>query len=146
LGGVWAGITGPDDFHQNVNNNAFTLCAVSLAIHWARYYSCLCERNERDEVPDEYILKALYLNLPYDNIKRLHYAHEGFNPGRFFLTGSLKFAFTGWVKNHTFSFYMLLPSPYWQPQKQIYRRKGKNRKQAITTFPEHSQQHTLNRH
>ena len=105
VGGVWAGITGPDDFHQNVNNNAFTLCAVSLAIHWARYYSCLCERNERDEVPDEYIQKALYLNLPYDNIKRLHYAHEGFNPGRFFLTGSLKFVFSGWVKNRTFSFY-----------------------------------------
>ena len=78
---VLPGITGPDDFHQNVNNNAFTLCAVSLAIHWARYFSCICEKNERVEVPDEYIQKALYLNLPYDNIKRLHYAHEGFDPG-----------------------------------------------------------------
>ena len=87
VGGVSAGTTGPDDFHQNVNNNAFTLCAVSLAIHWARYFSCLCGRNERQEVPDEYIQKALYLNLPYDDIKRLHYAYEGFNPGLFFMTG-----------------------------------------------------------
>ena len=75
------GITGPDEFHPNVNNNAFTLCAISLAIHWARYFSCLCQRNERDDVPDEYIQKALYLNLPYDNIKRLHYAHEGYDTG-----------------------------------------------------------------
>jgi len=41
----------------------------------------MCQRNERVEVPDEYIQKALYLNLPYDNIKRLHYAYEGYNPG-----------------------------------------------------------------
>jgi len=78
---LFLGITGPDEFHPNVNNNAFTLCAASLAIHWARYFSCLCQRNERVEVPDEYIQKALYLNLPYDNVKRLHYAYEGFNPG-----------------------------------------------------------------
>ena len=56
---------------------------MSLAIHWARYFSCLCQRNERVDVPDEYIQKALYLNLPYDNIKRLHYAYEGFDPGVF---------------------------------------------------------------
>jgi len=80
---VLTGITGPDEFHPNVNNNAFTLCAVSLAIHWARYFSCMCQRNERDEVPDEYIQKALYLNLPYDNVRRLHYEFEGFDPGLF---------------------------------------------------------------
>jgi trehalose/maltose hydrolase-like predicted phosphorylase len=76
------GITGPDEFHPNVNNNAFTLCAASLAIHWARYYSCICQRNERDEIPDEYIQKALYLNLPYDNVKRMHYQHEGFDASK----------------------------------------------------------------
>jgi len=80
---VFTDITGPDEFHPNVNNNAFTLCAVSLAIHWARYFSCLCQRNERVDVPDEYIQRALYLNLPYDNVKRLHYAYDGFNPGMF---------------------------------------------------------------
>jgi len=80
---VLAGITGPDEFHPNVSNNAFTLVAVSLAIHWARYFSCMCQRNEREDVPDEYIKKALFLNLPYDNIQRLHYAFEGFNPGLF---------------------------------------------------------------
>jgi len=74
------GITGPDEFHPNINNNAFTLCATSLAIHWARYYSCICQRNERDEIPDEYVQKAMYLNLPFDNVKRLHYQHQGFNP------------------------------------------------------------------
>lgn len=74
------GITGPDDSHPNKDNNAFTLCAASLAIHWARYFSCLCQRNEREEVPDEYIQKALYLNLPYDNVKRLHFQYTGFDP------------------------------------------------------------------
>lgn len=73
------GITGPDDTHPNRNNNAFTLCAASLAIHWARYFSCLCQRNEREEVPDEYVQKAMYLNLPYDNVKRLHLQFQGFD-------------------------------------------------------------------
>lgn len=75
------GITGPDDTHPNRNNNAFTLCAASLAIHWARYFSCLCQRNEREEVPDEYVQKAMYLNLPYDNVKRLHLQFQGFDAG-----------------------------------------------------------------
>ena len=74
-------ITGPDDSHPHINNDAFTLCAVSLALHYARYFSCLCQRNERDEIPDEYIQKAMYLNLPFDNVKRLHYQFEGFDPG-----------------------------------------------------------------
>ena len=73
-------MTGPDDWHPNHNNNAFTLCAASLAIHWARYFACLCQRNEREEVPDESIQKALYLNLPFDNVKRLHNEYQGFNP------------------------------------------------------------------
>lgn len=73
-------ITGADDWHPNVNNNAFTLASMSLAIHWARYFACLCQRNEREEVPDEWIQKALHLNLPFDNVKRLHYQHHGFDP------------------------------------------------------------------
>jgi len=75
-------MTGPDDWHPNVNNNAFTVAATSQAIHWARYFACLCPgRNELEEVPDELYHKATYLNLPYDNVKRLHYQYDGFNPG-----------------------------------------------------------------
>ena len=74
-------MTGPDDWHPNHNNNAFTLCAASLAMHWARYFACICQRNEREEVPDETVHKAMYLNLPYDNVKRMHYEYEGFDPG-----------------------------------------------------------------
>ena len=37
-------IMGPDDFRPRVNNNAYTNAAVSLAIHWARYMACLCNR------------------------------------------------------------------------------------------------------
>ena len=75
-------LTGPDDWHPNVHNNAFTVAATSLAIHWARYFACLCPgRNERDEVPDELINKALFLSIPYDNVKRMHYQHQGFNAG-----------------------------------------------------------------
>ena len=71
-------MTGPDDWHPNVDNNAFTNVMASLAIHWARYSACMCSRNERDEVPDEWIQKALHLHLPFDNVKRLHYQYEGF--------------------------------------------------------------------
>jgi protein-glucosylgalactosylhydroxylysine glucosidase len=78
-------ITGPDDDHPHINNNAFTLAASSLALHYARYFSCLCQRNERDEVPEEYIQKAMFLNMPYDNVKRLHYQFEGFDPGKEYL-------------------------------------------------------------
>ncbi|ESN97174.1 hypothetical protein HELRODRAFT_193290 [Helobdella robusta] len=74
--------TGPDDYHPRVKNNAFLLCSFSLAIHFARYLSCMCQRNEREEVPDEFVRKAFYLNLPYDKIKRLHYQYEGFDPDR----------------------------------------------------------------
>ncbi|ELU17895.1 hypothetical protein CAPTEDRAFT_188601 [Capitella teleta] len=62
--------TGPDENHPRVNNNAYTLVLASLAIHYARYFACLCQRTERDEVPDEWIHKALYLNLPFDNFKK----------------------------------------------------------------------------
>ena len=70
---------GPDDFHDHVDNNAYTNVIASLAIHWARYYACICQRNERDEVPDEWIQKALYLELPYSNVERSHYQFEGFD-------------------------------------------------------------------
>ena len=72
---------GPDDWHPNVNNNAYTNAAASLAIHFARYMACMCGRVERDEVPDEWIHKALYLTLPYDNVKRMHYQYDGFEKG-----------------------------------------------------------------
>ena len=38
-------------------------------------------RNEREEVPDEWQHKALYLELPYDNVRRLHLQYEGFEEG-----------------------------------------------------------------
>ena len=75
---------GPDDYHPNVNNNAYTNAAASLSIHFARYLACMCDRIEREEVPDDWIHKALYLDLPYDNVKRLHFQYEGFEFGSFF--------------------------------------------------------------
>ena len=74
---------GPDDYHDHVMNNAYTNVAASLAIHWARYQACMCGRNERDEVPDEWLQKALYMKLPYDNVKRTHFQHEGFEVGMY---------------------------------------------------------------
>jgi trehalose/maltose hydrolase-like predicted phosphorylase len=73
-------ITGPDETFTNINNNPYTLVLASLAIHWARYYSCICNRNSRDEIPDEWVHKATLFNLPFNNIKRQHYPYEGFNP------------------------------------------------------------------
>ena len=72
-------VMGPDDWHPKVNNNAYTNAAASLSIHFARYLACLCNRTEK--VPDEWIHKALFLSLPYDNVKRLHFQHEGFEHG-----------------------------------------------------------------
>ncbi len=71
-------MTGPDENYPDVDNNAYTMAAASLAIHWARFMACQCQRNEREEVPDEWIQIALYYNLPFDNVKRLHNAFEGF--------------------------------------------------------------------
>lgn len=73
------GVTGPDETYTNVNNNAYTVVLASLAIHWARYFACLCQRNERDEVPDDWIHRATLLNLPFDNVKRTHATHEGYD-------------------------------------------------------------------
>jgi trehalose/maltose hydrolase-like predicted phosphorylase len=73
---------GPDDFQQNVSNNAYTNVMASLAIHWARYMACECQRTEREEVPDDWIQRALYLYLPFDNVKRVHYQYEGYERGQ----------------------------------------------------------------
>lgn len=54
-----------------------------------RYFACLCNRNERAEVPDEWIQKALYLDLPFDNVKRLHYQYEGYDQCKVLLYYSL---------------------------------------------------------
>ena len=78
---VYSDVVGPDDFQQNVSNNAYTNVMASLAIHWARYMACECQRTERDEVPDDWVQKALYLYLPFDNVKRIHYNYEGFERG-----------------------------------------------------------------
>ena len=74
-----------------------TQAAASLAIHWARYMACTCNRNERDDVSDDWVEVALYLNLPYDNVRRLHYGHKGYMSGTyshvynvFFITQSRK--------------------------------------------------------
>lgn len=74
---------GPDDFQQNVSNNAYTNVMASLAIHWARYMACECQRTEREEVPDDWIQRALYLYLPFDNVKRVHYQYEGYERGQY---------------------------------------------------------------
>lgn len=71
--------TGPDTNHPRVDNNAFLLTNINHAIQFARYLSCLCQNNEREEVPDETVKKSFYLNLQYDIIKRLHYQFEGFD-------------------------------------------------------------------
>ena len=53
---------GPDDYHDHVNNNAYTNVIASLAIHYARYMACMCGGSERKEVPDEWIqVRALSL-------------------------------------------------------------------------------------
>ena len=33
-------------------------------------------------MPDEWIEKALHLEVPYDNRRRLHFQHEGFEEGK----------------------------------------------------------------
>lgn len=73
------GVTGPDEFHKNINNNAFTNVLASLAIHYARYFACHCEKPEAEVIPDSYIQKALYMYLPFDISRRLHYEHEDFD-------------------------------------------------------------------
>ena len=35
------------------------------------------------QVPDEWIQKALYLDLPFDNVKRTHYQHQGYEFSKF---------------------------------------------------------------
>lgn len=74
------GITGPDSSHPNVSNDIFTMVAVSLGLHWARYYSCLCQRSEIEEVPESIVDTALYLRLPFDYAKRTHGQFKGFDP------------------------------------------------------------------
>ena len=73
---------GPDDWHDHVDNNAYTNAAASLAIHWARYYACICERSERGEVPDEWIQAAMYLKLPFSNVLRTHHQFDGFSESK----------------------------------------------------------------
>lgn len=75
------GITGPDANHPNVSNDIFTMVSVSLGLHWARYYSCLCQRSEIEEVPESIVDTALYLRLPFDYTRRTHGQFKGFNPG-----------------------------------------------------------------
>ena len=71
-----AGVMGPDDFHDNVNNNAYTNTIASLAIHYARYLACECRLDDRDVVPDDWIQVAVYLNLPFNNKNRIHYSFD----------------------------------------------------------------------
>ncbi len=97
---VLADVMGPDDWHPNVNNNAFTNVMASLAIHWARYFACLCNRNERSEVPDDWIQKAVYLELPFDNVRRLHYQHEGYQDCKYALCNVLSISM--WACNPLF--------------------------------------------
>ena len=70
---------GPDDYHDHVNNNAYTNVAASLAIHWGRYMACMCQRPEREEVSDNDISIAMNLKLPFDNKRRLHYQFDGYD-------------------------------------------------------------------
>ena len=74
---------GPNDYHDHVMNNAYTQVMASLAIHWGRYMACMCGRDDRAEVPDDWVQVALYLKLPYDNVKRLHFMHEGYEAGAY---------------------------------------------------------------
>lgn len=36
-------------------------------------------RNEREEVPEEYIHVAVHLKLPFDNVRRVHDQFDGYS-------------------------------------------------------------------
>lgn len=114
-------VMGPDDWHPKVNNNAYTNAAASLSIHFARYLACMCDRIERDEVPDDWIHKALYLSLPYDNVKRLHFQHEGFEHDKnntvkqadtIMLTYPLNWNMSRDIMRNDLEYYELLTTPH----------------------------------
>ncbi len=84
-------VVGPDDFQQGVNNSAYTNVIASLAIHWARFMACECGRTERDEVPDDWVQRALYLYLPFDTTQRVHYEFEDFLTSENYYTFYLQF-------------------------------------------------------
>lgn len=69
-------VMGPDDYHDHQDNDAYTNAVVSLALHFARYMACLCNRPIRQEIPDEYVQKALLIKLPFDNVKKVHYQSD----------------------------------------------------------------------
>ncbi|CAH1773057.1 unnamed protein product [Owenia fusiformis] len=63
---------GPNDLHSYVNNNAYTNALATLSIQWARYVACLCRRNEKDEIPDEWMRRSVDLYMPYNDRYRRH--------------------------------------------------------------------------
>ena len=87
-------VIGPDDNRLKVNNSAFTNAAASLSIHYARYAACALGRDERNEVPQEWMDVALNLNLPYMHTKRYHEEFDEYDmrPGMYSSSSSSSFS------------------------------------------------------
>eukprot|EP00092_Neocalanus_flemingeri_P055001 GFUD01064882.1.p1 GENE.GFUD01064882.1~~GFUD01064882.1.p1 ORF type:complete len:726 (-),score=100.02 GFUD01064882.1:44-2221(-) len=71
-------VMGPDEDHENVDNNAFTNTVASLAIKLAHY---LGEKSICERIPDEWIQVAESIVIPYDSEKDYHPEFSGYSPG-----------------------------------------------------------------
>ena len=74
---------GPDDFHDHVNDNAYTNAAASLAIHWGRYMTCMCQFSDKDGITEDDVVKALHLKLPYEYRGKVHHQYDGYQNGEY---------------------------------------------------------------
>jgi trehalose/maltose hydrolase-like predicted phosphorylase len=75
------GVMPPDEHAQNINNSIYTNVGAKLSIQFARYAACLLGRNEKQEVPDDWLSVANRLYLPFDKQELYHPEYEGYMDG-----------------------------------------------------------------
>lgn len=71
-------VMGPDEDHENVDNNAFTNAVASLAIELAHSLGLqgICQ-----SVPNDWLRVAQNIAIPYDSEKDFHPEFSGYSPG-----------------------------------------------------------------
>jgi len=71
-------VMGPDEDHEDVDNNVYTNVIASYSVYFANFLSCAAEC---EPIPADFLNKVKHLKLEYDADMDFHPQYTGYKPG-----------------------------------------------------------------
>ncbi|CAO1329983.1 unnamed protein product, partial [Diamesa serratosioi] len=75
------GIMGPDEDHENIDNNVYTNVIAGYSLYFGSFIECLCQKNISEEEQKDFVKIARSLKLLYNETADFHPEYEEYEIG-----------------------------------------------------------------